>query len=135
MKIVAISVLGHPTYFVKLIPSTSDESTSPIVRMCSNPERAADLTQAEADAVLPEIRKCYPTAVIEVEPANDAAQARQSPECAGSRLVCTAASPMPKNAPGRWQHPDAKSDPRNDPYYDHYNCPNCGLHFAVEVAE
>jgi hypothetical protein len=52
-----------------------------------------------------------------------------------SRSICTAASPMPKNAPGRWQHPDAKSDPRNDPYYDHYNCPNCGLHFAVEVAE
>ena len=58
-----------------------------------------------------------------------------SPPPAGSRSVCTSANPMPRNAPGQWQHPDAKSDPRNDPYYDHYNCPHCGLHFAVEVAE
>jgi hypothetical protein len=67
---------------------------------------------------------------------NNAAVAQQSTQAAGSCSVCTAGSPMPKNASGRWQHPDAKSDPINDSiYYDHYDCPHCGLHFTVEVAE
>lgn len=66
---------------------------------------------------------------------NEVNNGSPSPARLGSRFVCTAARPMPQNAPGRWQHPDAKSDPRNDPYYDHYSCPNCGLPFAVEVAE
>ena len=67
MKIVAESVLGHLTYFVRLIPSISDETITPIVRMCSHPERAAELTQEDVDQVMPAIRKCYPTAVTKVE--------------------------------------------------------------------
>lgn len=60
---------------------------------------------------------------------------RELAPVAGSRSVCTAANPMPLNAPGLWVHPDAKDDGRNDPYYDHYICPHCKTRFHVEVAE
>lgn len=54
-----------------------------------------------------------------------------------TRLTCTAISPMPQPTPvgDLWEHPDVKDDGLNDPYYDHYVCPHCGLRFAVEVAE
>lgn len=55
-----------------------------------------------------------------------------------SRLTCTATSPMPDPQPPgtQWEHVDAVDDLRvNDPYWDHYVCPHCGLRFAVEVAE
>ena len=49
--------------------------------------------------------------------------------------ICTKDKPMPMNAPGKWIHPDAISINLEDPYYDHYKCPNCGLYFSIEVSE
>lgn len=60
----------------------------------------------------------------------------QPKDASSGRFICTPEKPMP-NPHGftRWIHPDAKDDERNDPYWDHYFCPNCQTKFSVEVAE
>ena len=51
-------------------------------------------------------------------------------------FVCTASDPYdPRKHGTHARHPDAKSISRNDPYFDHYICPNCSKHFTVEVPE
>ena len=51
------------------------------------------------------------------------------------RYVCTADAPWTPNLSKRVVHPDAVSTDSDDPYWDHYRCPNCGLKFSVEVPE
>jgi len=56
------------------------------------------------------------------------------------RSTCTKEAPMPKGHEGRWAHPDAKKtydehDRQYNTHYDHYHCPNCDLHFVVEIAQ
>jgi hypothetical protein len=77
----------------------------------------------------------YPALAADLDAQFPAAPPDPLVELAGSRSICTLENPMPANAPGRWQHPDAASDPGNDPYHDHYTCPHCKLRFSVEVAE
>lgn len=57
------------------------------------------------------------------------------------RQVCTKENPMPKDAPGRWQHPDAKEIAEDyskgggvaDGDFVQYECPNCGKKFWEEL--
>lgn len=51
------------------------------------------------------------------------------------RFSCTKESPMPANHTGLWIHRDAKDDGSKDVYFDRYDCPHCGAHFKVEVAD
>ncbi len=54
---------------------------------------------------------------------------------------CTKESPMPQGDKGRWIHEDAEG--LEDEYgglagggdYARYKCPNCGLHFYVELPD
>lgn len=59
------------------------------------------------------------------------------PKTADGRLICTSAKPLPLEFQSgyRAMHPEAKDDGRNDPYYNHYICPACGMRFSTEVAE
>jgi len=63
MKIVAKSLLGHETYFINVVDSWPQESST-FVKMCSDPKQASELTQEEASNALPKVQKCYPSAVI-----------------------------------------------------------------------
>ncbi len=51
------------------------------------------------------------------------------------RFVCTWDAPRPKDAPGRWIHPEAKAVSSGSDYFDRYHCQNCGLTFTVELPE
>ena len=48
--------------------------------------------------------------------------------------LCTDATPMPKDAPGRWVHPLAVCVFDGDDY-DRYLCPVCGKRFTVTVPQ
>lgn len=54
------------------------------------------------------------------------------------RQTCTKTNPMPADAKGFWQHPDAlyllDRDTR-DGSYEWYVCPHCGLKFSVTVPD
>lgn len=55
---------------------------------------------------------------------------------ASGRFICTPEHPRPRDIGStRWLHPDAKDTGKDDPYWDHYECPNCKMEFSVEVAE
>jgi hypothetical protein len=57
------------------------------------------------------------------------------------RQICTKKNPMPPNAPGRWEHPDAEEIGEDygpgggvaDGDYIDYKCPNCGIKFKEEL--
>lgn len=52
------------------------------------------------------------------------------------RKICTKEAPYKKDGDWHWQHPDAKSVGEClDGCCDYYECPNCGLHFTVEVGQ
>ena len=54
------------------------------------------------------------------------------------RQTCTADAPCPKDAPGRWQHPDADEvDATYSMYgsYATYVCPHCGRRFREELSD
>lgn len=52
------------------------------------------------------------------------------------RFICTSDRPKPPDVGSTlWLHPDAKDTGKNDPYWDHYKCPNCNITFYIEVAE
>lgn len=64
----ATSLMGHKTYFVRLIPLTSDDTVT--VRMCSDPEKAEKFlpTEGAIYRALAAVKKCYPDAQIEDHP-------------------------------------------------------------------
>lgn len=54
------------------------------------------------------------------------------------RQTCTAEAPRPKDAKGRWQHPDADEVYADYSMYGSYAtfvCPHCGLRFKEELAD
>jgi hypothetical protein len=52
------------------------------------------------------------------------------------RYLCTADRPMPKDAPGRWCHPDAKDDGiDHGDTYDVAACPHCGIEFKCYLPD
>jgi hypothetical protein len=49
---------------------------------------------------------------------------------------CTKEQPMPKGAPGRWEHEGAKNDGEcSDGCCDYYRCVDCGHWWRQEVAQ
>lgn len=49
---------------------------------------------------------------------------------------CTKESPMPKGAPGRWEHEGAKSDGEcSDGCCDYYKCLDCFHRWRQEAAQ
>ena len=52
-----------------------------------------------------------------------------------TRQVCTPEHPYTRDSEDYWIHPEAKDTGYNNPYWDYYYCPVCGLTFKVEVAE
>lgn len=57
------------------------------------------------------------------------------------RQICSKESPMPKDAQGLWQHPDAKmidtdyGGVSDGGSYEKYLCPICGLRFWVTLPD
>ena len=63
------------------------------------------------------------------------------PAAVSTRQLCTKERPMPKGAPGMWQHSDAKSlyeefnGLSGGGDYERFECPHCGLRFYVELPD
>lgn len=57
------------------------------------------------------------------------------------RKTCSKDNPMPYNATGKWQHPDAElideeyGSLSDGGSYEKYKCPNCGKIFKVSLPD
>lgn len=53
------------------------------------------------------------------------------------RQICSKDAPMPAEAPGRWQHPEAREigETYSDGCFAEYQCPHCKRQWTVELPD